>query len=126
MRKHLWSQKHLFATAPAIVVALGFMATDVTAGSSVHHGKNQITSPVARSAVQRGVQPRRRLAGQQFVHRIGNLAPAYNAVRSGVPVHREPSYVYMPGYVYAPGKGILDEACNLPTSACPNEMRDAQ
>jgi hypothetical protein len=28
------------------------------------------------------------------------------------------------GYVYAPGKGIVDEACNLPTSACPNEFRN--
>jgi hypothetical protein len=29
-----------------------------------------------------------------------------------------------PGYVYVPSKGIVDEACNLPTGACPNEMRD--
>jgi hypothetical protein len=29
-----------------------------------------------------------------------------------------------PGYLYVPRKGIVDEACNLPTSACPNEMRD--
>jgi hypothetical protein len=25
---------------------------------------------------------------------------------------------------YQPGKGVIDEACDLPTSACPNEMRD--
>ena len=30
------------------------------------------------------------------------------------------------GYVFVPGRGILDEACNLPTSACPNTERDTQ
>jgi hypothetical protein len=29
-----------------------------------------------------------------------------------------------PGYLYVPRRGIVDEACNLPTSACPNEQRD--
>jgi len=29
-----------------------------------------------------------------------------------------------PGYFFVPGLGIIGEACNLPTSACPNEMRD--
>lgn len=29
-----------------------------------------------------------------------------------------------PGYHFVPGVGIIDEACNLPTSACPNEYRD--
>ena len=32
--------------------------------------------------------------------------------------------IYGPGYVYVPGRGILDEACNLPSSTCPNEYRD--
>ena len=32
--------------------------------------------------------------------------------------------IYGPGYVYVPGHGILDEACNLPSSTCPNEYRD--
>jgi len=32
--------------------------------------------------------------------------------------------IYGPGYVFVPGRGILDEACNLPTSTCTNEYRD--
>ncbi len=32
--------------------------------------------------------------------------------------------IYGRGYVFVPGRGILDEACNLPTSTCPNEYRD--
>ncbi|MGP0090566.1 MAG: hypothetical protein ACLPKB_11505 [Xanthobacteraceae bacterium] len=31
-----------------------------------------------------------------------------------------------PGYVFVPGKGILGEACNLPTSTCENQYRDVQ
>ncbi len=46
-------------------------------------------------------------------------APLYNyALPQGA--------IVMPGYVFVPGKGILDEACNLPTSACPNSERDIQ
>jgi hypothetical protein len=29
-------------------------------------------------------------------------------------------------YTYAPGRGVIDEACNLPTSSCPNTQRDGQ
>jgi hypothetical protein len=32
--------------------------------------------------------------------------------------------IYGPGYVFVPGRGILDEACNLPSSTCTNEYRD--
>ncbi len=30
------------------------------------------------------------------------------------------------GYVFVPGRGILGESCNLPTSTCSNEYRDVQ
>jgi hypothetical protein len=42
-------------------------------------------------------------------------------------MHHSPGrWVYFgPSYTYVPGKGIVDEACNLPTSACPNSQRDA-
>jgi hypothetical protein len=31
-----------------------------------------------------------------------------------------------PGYVFVPGRGILGESCNMPTSTCTNEYRDVQ
>jgi hypothetical protein len=37
-----------------------------------------------------------------------------------------PGAMVMPGYVFVPGRGILGEACNLPTSTCPNTERDTQ
>jgi hypothetical protein len=30
-----------------------------------------------------------------------------------------------PGLIFVPGHGILGEACDLPTSACPNDERNA-
>lgn len=40
--------------------------------------------------------------------------------------HVPANAIRMPGYTYVPGVGILDESCDLPTSACPNEYRDVQ
>jgi hypothetical protein len=48
-------------------------------------------------------------------------APEYGFLRQ-VP----PNAVTGPGYVFVPGKGILGESCDLPTSACSNEYRDTQ
>ncbi len=63
-----------------------------------------------------------RYARPGIVHR----APAY-ATYGGPAYYGPPAYAYRgPGYIYAPRRGIVDEACNLPTSACPNEMRDVQ
>jgi hypothetical protein len=36
-------------------------------------------------------------------------------------------WVYFgPQYTFVPGRGIIDEACNLPSSSCPNTQRDGQ
>jgi hypothetical protein len=48
-------------------------------------------------------------------------APEYGFLR-----HVPPNAVTGPGYVFVPGKGILGESCDLPTSACSNEYRDIQ
>jgi hypothetical protein len=50
-----------------------------------------------------------------------------NAAAYGIrPYYTAPPGVnvyHWPGYLYVPGRGIADEACNLPTSTCPNEYR---
>jgi hypothetical protein len=48
-------------------------------------------------------------------------APEYGFLR-----HVPANAVTGPGYVFVPGKGILGESCDLPTSACSNEYRDIQ
>jgi hypothetical protein len=42
----------------------------------------------------------------------------------GYVVPARPIFGYRDGFVR--GWGIVDEACNLPTSACPNTQRDTQ
>ena len=37
-----------------------------------------------------------------------------------------PNSVRGPGYVFVPGKGILGESCDMPTSTCTNDYRDVQ
>lgn len=54
-------------------------------------------------------------------HRWRHVARRYPPAYNG-----GPNTIAGPGYVFVPGKGILDEACNLPTSTCPNTMRDTQ
>jgi hypothetical protein len=44
--------------------------------------------------------------------------------RRGRPPWFLPKAITMPGYVFVPGRGILGESCDLPTSACSNEYRD--
>lgn len=48
-------------------------------------------------------------------------APEY-----GFLTHVPPNAMRMPGYTFVPGKGILGESCDLPTSACSNQYRDVQ
>jgi hypothetical protein len=107
MRQHFMSRKMLFTTAPA-VVALGFMMTGAMAGPPAHRETSQLSHRLRHFAARHG---------------------RYVARREAMPVFGRndvPGYVYEPGYIYLPKKGIVDEACNLPTSACPNEMRDVQ
>jgi hypothetical protein len=40
--------------------------------------------------------------------------------------HVPPNAIRMPGYIFAPGVGILGQSCDLPTSACSNRYRDIQ
>jgi len=50
-----------------------------------------------------------------FVHRAAMPRYDYN--------HPDES---APGYVFVPGRGILNESCDLPTSTCSNEYRDIE
>jgi hypothetical protein len=107
-----------FVAAAAAIVALVAVTTDAMAGSST---STETGKQHARSAAHSAPQhDRRHAAHRTFTHGFGNDAGAYYPVLPKVLVFRGQ------GYVYVPRKGIVDEACNLPTSACPNEMRDVQ
>jgi hypothetical protein len=85
----------------AAVVAPAILTTDAMAGSFTppETGKQH-----ARSAAHSVPQHRRPLVAH-------SVRPKGSIFRGE-------------GYVYVPGKGIVGAACNLPTSDCPNEMRD--
>lgn len=57
-------------------------------------------------------------ASHRFAH--ASSAPVYGY--TGGPTRP----IQEPGYVFVPGRGILGESCNMPTSTCTNEYRDVQ
>src|SRR5262245_53451462 len=68
-----------------------------------------------------------RVAGASY-HHFSNYRPLYGYyTRQGqyVPGAGD-RLIYGSGYVFVPGHGILDEACNLPSSTCTNEYRDVR
>jgi hypothetical protein len=93
----------LFTAAVVAIVAPVVLTTDAMAGSST---STETVKRHARSSAHFVPQHRR----LPVAH---SVAPQVSAFRGQ-------------GYVYVPREGIVDEACNLPTSACPNGMRDVQ
>jgi hypothetical protein len=72
----------------------------------------------------------KRTASAHHLH-VYTVTPSY-AARRGRPLTGGdegryrflPKAITMPGYVFVPGRGILGESCDLPTSSCCNEYRD--
>jgi len=103
-----------FAITAAVFAALCFTSTNAMAISRDHDETAGSRTRPGHAMTQHGAHA----AHRQVRHDFREGAPVYRAVV--VPAYR------WPGYMYVPRKGIVDEACNLPTSACPNEMRDLQ
>jgi hypothetical protein len=59
-------------------------------------------------------------------HVSHHLARASSAPVYGYADGRTQHPIQQPGYVFVPGRGILGESCNMPTSTCTNEYRDVQ
>ena len=56
--------------------------------------------------------------------------PIHHLVRANGPANgygqTSPGAPFRPGYVFLPGKGIVGESCDMPTSTCPDTERDTQ
>lgn len=94
----------------ASLIAFGVPTTQGFASSTVspqhHHWKRHIppAAPAAEHDYFRRPDPD--YVGWSYLH------------------HSPGRWVYFgPSYTFVPGRGIVDEACNLPTSACPNSQR---
>ncbi len=59
-------------------------------------------------------------AAHRWHHVARGYPPLYGD--AGIP----PGAIVGPGYVFVPGRGILGEDCDMPTSTCTNEYRDVQ
>jgi len=97
---------------PASIITLSVLTAQGFASPATtwqhHHGKRHLV-PAAPPAALSDYLPRPRpdYVGWSYVH------------------HSPGRWVYFgPSYTFVPGRGIVDEACNLPTSACPNTQRD--
>jgi len=104
--------------AAAIVVGLPANPAMAAAGNAK---KPAVHRQTASAAHEHNRIVRHRTAAHRLVEgaRAYGVPPFY-AAPPGVPVY------HRPGYSYVRGKGIVDEACNLPTSRCSNEYRDIQ
>ncbi len=106
--------------AAAAAISLGLSANNATAHSALGEAKK----PLAHRETHSAAHEQRVAHHRTIAHRFVRGTPAY-----GAPFYVAPPGVAVyhgPGYTYVPRKGIVDEACNLPTSACPNELRDIQ
>jgi hypothetical protein len=94
--------------APSCILTLGLITISGVAGATVHRGAHRNTPGVHSHA-----------APQPWYHTRRDVA---RRTGYGAPV---PSTAYRsPGYVFVPGRGILGEDCDMPTSTCRDEPRD--
>lgn len=56
----------------------------------------------------------------------GYVRPNHDPYYTGWARSPEGWVYFGPQYTVMPGRGIIDEACNLPSSTCPNTQRDGQ
>ena len=96
--------------APALILMLGLITINTVASATVHKGTHR-NAPGAHSHA----------TPPAWYH-----TPRDVGRRAGY-ASRVPSAAFLgPGYVFVPGRGILGEDCDMPTSTCPNELRDVQ
>jgi hypothetical protein len=113
MRQYLTPPRTLLAAMSVMVVAVGLTTTEVIAGSPGDSGDRLSASKSAHVAAlhRRNVALRVLHPGPLASSPYGEFTPFASSD---------------PNFVYVPKVGILNEACNLPTSACPNTERDVQ
>jgi len=103
------SLKNASRFAPTLVLALGFLTTSAVASTAGHEGRERKAGRAHPHATVR----------QMDRHTRHDVAPHVGYTAGA---HALSDF----GYVFVPGRGILGEDCNMPTSTCPNEMRDTQ
>jgi hypothetical protein len=105
--------------AGAVAAAFAMFAAPVTADAANSNAATLHQRHHVRHAIYRS----------RTVYRRPMVAygePLPPAPEYGFLTHVPPNAMRMPGYTFVPGKGIIGESCDLPTSACSNQYRDVQ
>jgi hypothetical protein len=114
MSTYIVLRKSLLGAAPTVTMALGFMTIQATGALSTSGGKDRMAAVPAHLATYRA-----HMTHRELVRGVDNGRPVYGAVPQIVNTR-------VPGFAHVPRSGTVDEACNLPTSACPDWRRDVQ
>src|SRR5579859_813474 len=93
-------------TRPAVIVVLCLISTGAAATSDDRHG-GWHARPVHHATQHRRDHAR-------IASRFGEAAPRAIAMTPGVRAYHWPGY-YPGYYTYVPRRGIVDDACNLPS-----------
>ncbi len=105
--------------APALALASGLVSSEALADHITRHERD-------RAIAHRAHGPR---VAWPHHRRVGHVhdapPPGWGAPGRQEPLPWTPGYTGR-GFVFVPGRGIPGEDCNMPTSTCPNEMRDVQ
>jgi hypothetical protein len=104
--------------------ALGLWANHARAHAADGDAKNPVAHRQSQSTAH---ALNRQVHHRTLAHRSSRNAAAFGVRPFGVrPYYTAPpgaTVYHWPSYLYVPGRGIAGEACNLPTSTCPNEYR---
>lgn len=103
----MWSRNRRMLAA-SVAVAAGLLSAEALARPPAHN------APRHHAIRQAGMR--------HPLHGTRHAGPIVPDGRRGF----APLGYASPGYVFVPGRGIPGEDCNMPTSTCPNEMRDIQ
>jgi hypothetical protein len=97
-------------------IAIAGLAVSVALGDTgaVHHGRHTVVA--AHRAHHAEMRRHWRSAR--------SVAPIYGYAPETPPI--PPNAIVGPGYTFIPGRGIVGESCDMPTSTCSNEYRDVQ
>jgi hypothetical protein len=103
--------KNSSAIAAALTLTLTFLTTSAIADGAVHEGRDRNAARAYPLAALRHTY---------------HYARHHDAPQAGYAAEVHAPWYFGSGYVFVPGRGIVGEDCDMPTSTCPNEVRDTQ